>query len=35
MSEYAQETAGVFAQARACYEETETWLASITVAVSR
>src|SRR6266487_5701271 len=28
MSEYAQETAEVFAPARACYEETEQWLAS-------
>jgi hypothetical protein len=27
MSEYAQETAEVFAPARACYEETERWLA--------
>src|SRR5229473_3569735 len=28
MSEYARETAGAFAQARGCYEETEAWLAS-------
>jgi hypothetical protein len=28
MSEYGQETAEVFAPARACYEETEQWLAS-------
>jgi len=27
MSEYARETAGAFAQARACYEETAAWLA--------
>src|SRR5260370_866548 len=28
MSEYARETAGAFAQARGCFEETEAWLAS-------
>src|SRR5258708_14713410 len=28
MSEYAQEAAEAFAQARACYEETEQWLGS-------
>jgi hypothetical protein len=33
MSEYARETAGAFGQARACYEETEAWLASAEAAV--
>ena len=28
MSQYAQQTAWAFTQARACYEETEQWLAS-------
>src|SRR6266581_3345345 len=33
MSGYAQQTAEAFAQARACYEETEQWLASAGAAV--
>lgn len=32
MSQYAQEAAEAFAQARACYEETEQWLGSAEVA---